>query len=131
MSAFRKRKFDYGRWQTQRQRFGNLPGEPPAAFIAQPISNVLSNILSGIKPQDEDTWQYEIAQEWQELAGSKYAPHTRPGKMIDATLYIYVKHSIWLAELSGSEKKDVLYRLQKRFGSKRIRAIKVQLDPDG
>lgn len=131
MGVNRKKRFDYGHWQTQRDRFGFLPDEPPPVFDVQPISNLISTIVSDIKPEPEDSWIFELTREWKELVGSTYAAHTRPGKIHERKLYIYVKHSIWLTEFLRNGKHPTLVRLQKRFGAKRVQSISVQLDPDG
>jgi predicted nucleic acid-binding Zn ribbon protein len=96
----------------------------------QSLGSLLPDVL-GEMNMKEDAWVCEISGCWRELVGEQIAAHARPGRMEHGILYVYVAHSIWLNELSRYGRRQMVSRLQRRFGRQRIRDVKLQLEPDG
>lgn len=76
-------------------------------------------------------WEEELIKEWTVLVGEQVAQHTRPGGVESGTLVVFVRHPAWLSELSRYGQKQILANIQNRFGTDRIKRLRLQLDPDG
>jgi predicted nucleic acid-binding Zn ribbon protein len=101
--------------------------QPPEGNLV-PLKQVLPDVVRELGIA-EAVWQNEIVACWPELMGEQLAAKTRPGRVAHGTLVVFVEHSVWLNELSRYGKKQMLERLQARFGRQRIRSIRLQLDP--
>ena len=80
---------------------------------------------------EDRLWEHTLETDWEDIVGANVAKHARPGRIQRGVLYVFVRHSMWLAELSRFGQKEMLARIQERFGSNRIKSIRLQLDPDG
>lgn len=130
MTCRKFNNYDHGHWALQRERFQIDSDETPRAPSRMESS---ADIVMRVMQQfglESRTWEERLVNEWVDIVGAQIARHARPGRMSNATLYIYVTHSIWLDEITRYSKDDILQRLQERFGKKAIREIKVALDPD-
>ena len=93
----------------------------------------LNRVLPGVVKElgiEEEVWQNTLLDAWPELVGEELAARTRPDRLDRGTLVVFVTHSVWLNELSRYGKKQMLQRLQDRFGRRKIRSIRLQLDPE-
>ena len=79
---------------------------------------------------EKEQWLTELAEEWTVLVGSDVARHARPGRLDHGTLTVFVDNSVWLSELSRYGKEKMLEKLRERFGAKRFKGLRLQLDPD-
>ena len=79
---------------------------------------------------DARLWERQLQEDWPSLVGAQVAACSRPGRIENRVLSIYVKHPIWLSELSRYGQKQILTNLQARFGADHIAEIRLQLDPD-
>ncbi len=131
MAVYRRREnsFNKGWWQTQQDRFQITDKYPPVPFRERNLSAVLSEVLekNGMR---QDAWMLRLEAEWKELAGADVAAYTRPGSFEQGRLTVYVRHSLWLAELSRYGKNQLLKKLQQRFGADQIRQLFLRLEPD-
>ena len=78
---------------------------------------------------EEELWQMELKEAWPALVGEQLAARTRPGRVERGTLVVFVEHAGWLSELSRYGKREMLARLQERYGRQRIRFLRLELDP--
>ena len=76
-------------------------------------------------------WLSRIEQEWVETVGAAVAAHARPGTYDGGVITVYVDSSSWLNELKRFGQTEMLKSLKKQFGDDKIRAIRLQLDPEG
>ncbi|MCS7089363.1 MAG: DUF721 domain-containing protein [Verrucomicrobiota bacterium] len=65
----------------------------------------------------------EILRVWQELMDPEVVAHARPTGLKQGTLFVSVDSNVWLAELVGFRRTDILRRLQQVFGATRIQKI--------
>lgn len=129
MAGYRKRTYNVGWWQTQQDRFQVTGRFPPVPFQDHSLSAILPDVLEKMDMR-QDAWRLRMAAEWKEMVGDDVASYTRPGPFEYGRLIVYVRHSLWLAELSRYGKSHILAKLQDRFGANRIRQIMLRLDPD-
>ncbi len=76
------------------------------------------------------TWLNTLQQDWADIVGKTVAAHTRPGQLQERVLTVYVDSSAWLAELSHFGRDEMLKNLQKKYGTERIKSVRLQNDPD-
>ncbi len=125
----RRRRFTRGRWALERERFQIPDEDPPYPDRIFSIGEVVNAVREELGIE-QARWEKELLDSWVELIGKRYARHVRPGRYRNGTLVLFVSHPIWLSELFRSGTDELLQKLQQRFGRERIRAVKLQLDPD-
>jgi len=123
----RKKHFDKARWMVNRERFHISEPAPTFDEADVPIQDVLKDIFKSLDSNDR-SWLRTLEEEWSIMIGAA-SGHTRLGRFNRNTLVIYVDSSVWLHELMRYAYKDILARLQKRFGAERIKQIRIQADP--
>ena len=99
-----------------------LPNEPtPDAQIV--ISDVLAKVITrlGLNTRIK---QEEIAATWSELVGDFLAAHSEPQQLSHGILSVRVIQPTICYELDRVWKKEVLQKLQSRFGAKLIRDVR-------
>jgi predicted nucleic acid-binding Zn ribbon protein len=74
-------------------------------------------------------WLETVDAEWPVMVGEDVAKHTRIGGITDKNLTVYVDNTVWLSELSRYGRDKMLGNIQKRFGTDRIKSVKLLLDP--
>ncbi len=94
-----------------------------------PIKEVIPGLLQKLGLESR-LWEQALVNEWPVLVGEQVALHTRPGRIYHGVLHVFVKNSAWLNELSRYGRKEMLANLQRRFGTTRIRQIRLQIEPD-
>lgn len=121
---------DRSAWQIQRERLHLRRERPPLpADSTAMIGDVLPTVMKQLG-LEEHFWMQTLAAEWESLVGPQIAKQARPGRVDHKTLHVFVTHSAWLSELSRYGQKQILAKLQARFGADRIKNIRLQLDPD-
>lgn len=126
-----KRQYSPGRWQTERERHRILEEEAPSVAEGEsPVAEVIASVVRRLDSTDR-LWIDDIEAAWPGVVGAAVAAHSRPGRYERGVLVVFVDSSVQLSELSRYSQKRILSNLQKRFGAERIRAIRLQLDPDG
>ncbi len=73
-------------------------------------------------------WLSELDKEWSALVGDLVAKHTRPGRLDQDRLIVFVDSSVWLHELSRYRETEMLTAVRDRFGAK-VRSLSLRLDP--
>jgi predicted nucleic acid-binding Zn ribbon protein len=99
-----------------------LSSEPtPDAQIV--ISDVLAKVITrlGLNTRIK---QEEIAATWSELVGDFLAAHSEPQQLSHGILSVRVIQPTICYELDRVWKKEVLQKLQSRFGAKLIRDVR-------
>ncbi len=127
-----KRRLSRGQWSVQKERF-QLPEDekpPLTEREASPLKQVVPALLREFGLEDR-LWEHTLESDWVEIVGQSVAKHARPGRIQRGVLYVFVRHSAWLAELSRFGQKEMLAAIQQRFGANKIKSIRLQLDPDG
>ena len=79
---------------------------------------------------DSSLWLQELEAEWGTLVGEALSKHTRPGRVDQGRLTVFVDSSVWLNELARYGQKELVDKLQERFGRAKIRKVTFSLDPD-
>ncbi len=125
----RSPSYNRSQWQIERERFQLPPGRPPTAYRIHTPGTVVPDLLKKWG-MEQALWEQTLLQEWAEIAGPQVAKHTRPGRLDRGTLTVYVAHSTWLTELRQFGQQAMLEKLQARFGRRRIKGIRLNLDPD-
>jgi len=126
----RRPAFNRGQWEVQRERLRLEDRRPPdAPREPMPLDTVLPSLLKrlGLEAQH---WLTTLNEEWASLVGQGVARHARPGRLESGVLTVYVDSSVWLSELSRYGKEEILTKLRGRFGAKRFKGLRLQLDPD-
>lgn len=127
----RLQPFNRGKWEVERERCrltDPRPPSPPATLA--PMEDVVPKLMQQLGLADRH-WESVLTAEWSELVGADVARHARPGRLYSGVLTIFVKNSVWLHELGRFGKSRIEANLKTRFGPHRIRAVRLQLDPDG
>ena len=123
--------FSRGRWELEKERH-QLPEDEPCPLQETPAQQP-GDIIPGLMKKlglETAFWEQELMQEWASIAGPQVAQNSRPGQIERGLLCVYVRHPVWLSELSRYGQTQLLANLQKRFGAQRIKKVRFQLDPD-
>ncbi len=127
----RRRQFDKGKWAIQRERFQTDARQPPPDdFHEHTLGDFVPKVMKGFGLEGR-VWEQQITDNWAKLVGPQIAQHTKPGRINYGTLIVFVSSSAWLSELVRYGQKQILDKLHARFGAKKIKGIRFQLDPDG
>ena len=127
----KRRRFTPGRWAIQRERFQIGPELPPhIQNDAIPLDTIVGNLLNqwGL---DADHWIDELARDWESIAGTSVAAHSRPGLLDHDHLTVFVDGSVWLHELKRYGHKTLLQNICTHLGQGKVTKLKFMLDPDG
>jgi hypothetical protein len=92
------------------------------------ISSMIGTLVSTLK-LDEQGRMGILIEKWSSAVGKGIAAHTRPGRLYNKELTIFVDSSPWLSELQRCAKKDLLVKLQSVFGRDVIQTIRLSMDP--
>jgi hypothetical protein len=89
---------------------------------------MIPSLLAGLRLK-ESPWHDELMAEWKTLIGPPICKHTRPGRIQNTTLVVFIDTPVWMGEISRLGKTRILAAIQKRFGPEKITAIQLLLDP--
>jgi predicted nucleic acid-binding Zn ribbon protein len=95
------------------------------ASLADRIPELLAR--RGLAPE---LWQQELERDWAGIVGPAVAQHARPGRYAGRRLTVFVDNAPWLDQLKRFSQKELLAKLQQRFGADRIATLSLQPDPD-
>jgi predicted nucleic acid-binding Zn ribbon protein len=118
-----------GAWELQRERHRIFRTQPLPPESLATVAEVVPRIMRQLGLENR-LWEQALIQEWESLVGPQVAKHTRAGRLERKVLHIFVDHPVWLSDLSRYGQKQIIENLQKRFGADKIKAIRLQLDPD-
>jgi predicted nucleic acid-binding Zn ribbon protein len=125
-----RRSFRRGWWAVQRERLRIEDPEPAPPFReAVSLGDVLRGMAGRIAAL-EGTPVAQLAQEWKQIVGEAVAAHSRPGRLQNGRLDVFVDSSVWLSELSRHGKAEVLRNLRDRLPHAGVRDVLFRLDPD-
>ena len=120
-----------GRWQIERERChiaDRTPGSRRGESV--PVRDAIGTVLTKLD-LGEQVWLKNLESDWVELAGRALAKHARPGRYERRRLVVFVDSSAWLSELERYGRKELLEKLQQRFGADKIADLRLQMDPEG
>lgn len=92
------------------------------------ISAMIAPLVNSMK-LDEQGRMGILIEKWATAVGSGIAAHTRPGRLINKELTIFVDSSPWLSELQRCARKELLAKLQAVFGRDVIQSVRLSMDP--
>jgi hypothetical protein len=118
-----------GSWELERERFRIERTRPPMPESIASAADVVPGILRQLG-LEQSFREHALVTEWHKLVGPQVAQHARPGRIERKVLTIFVTHPAWLSELSRYGQKEILAKLQARFGADRVKSVRLQLDPD-
>lgn len=126
----RSSRFSRGRWEIERERC-RIEEPYPSKGVEDPssMSDVVPSLLKRLGLADEH-WLGVMEAEWGKIVGEAVAKHTRPGRMENRKLTVFVDNSVWMSELARYGRPQMLANLQKRFGKDKITSVSLTLDPD-
>lgn len=127
--SMRRTAFNRSRWQVYRERCHIADATPPTGGEVVPIGSVIAKLVGSLDVPTP-AWFPEMIAEWTLLAGQIEARHARPGRFRDGTLTVFVDGAVWLNELKRYWAREMLDKLQRRFGRKTIAKLVLQPDPD-
>jgi predicted nucleic acid-binding Zn ribbon protein len=125
-ASYKKRRPSRGQWAIQRERCQIADTAPSTPFMdATALSQVLSQVLRSL-PKPGAHWSDTLVDEWASLVGPDVARHTKPGRVDQKCLTVFVDSSTWLNELRFRQGR-ILTSLQKRFGPEHVTSIRFLL----
>lgn len=96
---------------------------------ATAFEDVLGGLMKRLGLHDKH-WLTVLADEWPMIVGKPVAAHSRPGRVTEQHLVIFVDSSVWLNELSRYGRQQLMANVKTRFGADKISSISFQIDPD-
>ncbi len=120
---------DASRWELERERFRIERTRPPMPESIASAGDVVPLVLRKLG-LEQSFREHALVTEWEKLVGPQVAQHARPGRVERKVLTIFVTHPAWLSELSRYGQKEILAKLQARFGADRVKGVRLQLDPE-
>lgn len=123
--------FDYARWQVERERCQiSTPLPPPPFKEAAHIGTSLDSVLKTIGVSFS-TDENKIQQHWIDIVGPDLAKRTMPGKLANGSLTVFVKGSVWLAELKRNGVKNLIKRVNEATRPNTVKRITLLAAPTG
>jgi predicted nucleic acid-binding Zn ribbon protein len=114
---------------SDRQRRRHAQWMPPGALDGGvPIGRIIGSVLSSVKRQEQAPGN-ALIKDWDAVVGKAVAAHTRPGRLVNGDLTVFVDSSVWLSELQRYAQREMLANLQKACGAGTVRKVRLQLDP--
>lgn len=102
---------------------------PPGAMDGGlAIGKLIEPFLKSIRIE-EQAQLGGLIEKWGEAVGKGVAAHSRPGRLSNRELTVFVDSSVWLSELQRYAQRELLANLQKAFGRDTIQKVRLQLDP--
>lgn len=127
--GMRRQRYNQAHWTLQRERL-QLPDwtppnpEPEKSALKEFIPDALRSL--GLK---DPGMLHAIEQCWAEVAGENIAQNCHPVRFDQGVLLLFASHPIWISEFQEQFKGEILARLRARLGLRKIRDIRIQLDP--
>ena len=86
--------------------FSEVPFKDPDGIDEKRVNKLIKRLIP-----DFSATEVRIQENWNKIVGEDIARHTVPGGLVGKTLCIYVKGSVWLAELKRNHTKNLLTRI--------------------
>ena len=105
------------------EEWRGLPENPVARERSVTVSDALKKLLRKLGLSERLNEQ-EIRSAWREIVGDFLAAHSLPVSVRDGILTVQVIQPAVRYELDRSWKRDILRKLQARFGAKIVREVR-------
>ena len=134
MEPKRKPYIDPIKAQVIRERLG-LPPKMPDQVYTGPLRDIkgIHSVLDEVFDQlgiEKLSSAVPFERDWQRASISRlFFQHTRPAKLENETLFIYVDHPTFRMEYEGFQKKMILKKIQSIFPTYKIKNLKFINDP--
>jgi predicted nucleic acid-binding Zn ribbon protein len=125
-----RKRVNPGSLRVQEERFQVERLQPSREYADTTMGDLVPRLMKQLGLEDR-YWEQALLNDWVAIVGEQVARRARPGRVQNQTLYVFVTNSAWLSELSRYGQKQMLENLQKRFGSDKIKSLRIQMDPDG
>ena len=89
----------------------------------QLIGNVLKDVVEKLSQAKKDT---KIFSSWASCAGKKLSRHSRPARLRQGTLEVFVEVSAWFYQ-ANLQKEELLKGLQQKVGTEKIQKIRFRI----
>jgi predicted nucleic acid-binding Zn ribbon protein len=93
---------------------------------AKPVAVLMGTLLGELGLGDRLRYE-EITKAWTEIVGEFLGNHSAPHRLQQGVLSVRVLQPTLRYEFDRVWKKDILAKLQKRFGAKTVRDVKFQI----
>jgi hypothetical protein len=93
------------------------------------MRTLVSGALRRLNLSDQHLWQEELAAVWARLAPPAVAASARPGKWDRGVLYLFVPNSAKLFEIQRFHLRSFEASLRRHFGEKRLKQVRLMIDP--
>jgi predicted nucleic acid-binding Zn ribbon protein len=116
--AYKTKKF-YRTYQQLKDWYGIDRAEQESVTycpMTTAISDTALKVLSTIASQDVINLM-RLKENWENIAGVQIAKVATPRNIADGKAYIQVNHSIWLRELNGHTKTQLLKNIRQVLGN--------------
>jgi predicted nucleic acid-binding Zn ribbon protein len=91
----------------------------------QAISDVLQQVVENINEMKKQDI-FVVLASWQEIAGKRFYPHTRPASLKKGVLKVFVDTSAWFYQ-ANMEKAAILKAAQKKMGTRKVKSIEFRI----
>lgn len=123
-----RNKFDKTKWMLARERLRLADPIPPHPEPDLSLRSAIAKLFAKLDFQAGSS-VHEIQAKWKMIAGETVAAHSRPGRLNENILYVYVDSSVWLTEITRFHSDDILCRIQREIGSSAVKGVRFQVNP--
>jgi len=121
-------KFDQTKWKLEKERFHLSDPAPPHPEPDLSLRGAITRLFKNLDGQTGSILQ-KISAKWKNMAGENVAAHSRPGRLNENILYVYVDSSVWLAEITRFHSDDILRKIQRQIGPATVKRVRFQVNP--
>lgn len=125
-----KSKFDQTKWEIERERLRLPDRVPPHPEPDLSLRGAITSLFKNLDGQTGSILQ-KIVAKWKIIAGENVAAHSRPGRLNESVLYVYVDSSTWLNEIVRLHADNIKRFLKKEFGANAVKTVRYQVNPMG
>ena len=103
-----------------------LPGEAPERPPAKDVADVVKKLMADLGLQDR-LREEEVRGAWAGLVGPFIAQNSHPQRLRDGVLIVSVLQPTLRYDLDRTWKRELLCKLQTRFGTRTVRDLRFQI----
>jgi predicted nucleic acid-binding Zn ribbon protein len=97
-------------------------GKKPASSFQEVIRNVFEGLSRGREGQEATLFE-----EWPRWIGKKASLHTKPVRIRDGQLLVYVDHPTWVYELRQQKRDALMKKIDRELGKGVVEKIDFKL----
>jgi len=116
------------KWKLERERFRLADPTPPHPEPDLSLRPAITRLFTKMDSQTGSSIN-KIQAKWKMIAGENVAGHSRPGRLNENILYVYVDSSVWLAEITRFHSENILRKIQDEVGSGAVKGVRFQVNP--